>query len=880
MTSESKFLSQTLQSITTTKMREQNKRRKNFEANKAKMLQSVAVAPNDRTRLEVLLSGFKNLSSTNKGVFYVDDDRTKQAHNVARYLEQSHCDPSISSTIIQGFDRNIRQKLDQESQRFDFADLYYRLLGEWTDADSKPMERSERKEEELDGSYEHIQKYDLQKLKDKFSSVVFTPLETDEIEIENYLSGLFGDGHAHGLLQDIRKATAAFARDFKARVSPFNRLVLKQCIKALLSNSLLNDDAKSTLSDFITNEVVLDEIADVLNLRFADLDNWSWQVDEGMYYEPRRQVNGKYRIMMDMDILQALFLHYIAVSWCGHFKSIFSRLPNDVKFWKGAKKMTEEEKGRYYYFMGSPPSAGVTTKKLRTFQDTFFMSSMPSTLADGGNPYREDMENVDDDTKTGLGMRQMFLRQLATDVIIGRSLHGKAAVVQSDLQWYATGLPHSTLFAVLRFWGVPEDWNTLFKKYAEAPLRMTAVPGENVRTRKRGIPITEAFETLFGECVLLCMDVAVNRLSSMTLIRFHDDLFLSGEPSQCAGAWQVIEGFVKVLGLDINMSKTGSIYLCDKGKDPELLAKFPKGPVCMGMLQLNDEGNWTIDQKQVTAHVRQLQKQLGQCNSIISWVQTWNSCMGRFFQDTFGKPANCFGQTHIDAILETHANMQRQLFDSHGGSVTNYLRMQIFERFGVESAPDSFFFLPEDFGGLGVKNPFIPFFVLKDQLLKNPLDRITRFRQEESRTYKHVSEEFVGLPDIERRRRLKQGLGDDPKHISILGEKFFSFEEFTLHREMYSDHLLGAFNELMLKPKARDVHLAKEIGPWFEELSHSHGTGWDGLSSENRWIMHLYAEELKQRFGALSIVDKNMLPSGIMKMLKKKKITWQLVIWD
>jgi hypothetical protein len=71
--------------------------------------------------------------------------------------------------------------------------------------------------------------------------------------------------------------------------------------------------------------------------------------------------------------------------------------------------------------------------------------------------------------------------------------------VQSDLQWYATGLPHSTLWAVLRFWGIPEDFVTLFKKYAEAPLKMTATPGENVRTRRRGIPITDAFETLFSE---------------------------------------------------------------------------------------------------------------------------------------------------------------------------------------------------------------------------------------------------------------------------------------------------------------------------------------------------------------------------------------------
>ena len=658
--------------------------------------------------------------------------------------------------------------------------------------------------------------------------------------------------------------------------------MLQQCIRALLSNDLLNDAAKSTLSEFTTNEVVLDEISDVLNLRFADMDNWSWQADDGMYYEPRRQLNGKYRIMMDMDILQAIFLHYIAISWCGHLKSVFAQLPNDGKFWAMPKHMTQEEKGRHYFFTGSYPSSsdGMTEKQRNTFLTTLLMSSLPSSLADGGDPYGEDKDNADDETRTGLGMRQMFLRQLATDVLIRRSLHGEVAVVQSDLQWYATGLPHSTLFAVLRFWGVPEDFIAFFKKYAEAPLRMTATPGENVRTRKRGIPITDAFETLFGEIVLFCMDVAVNRVSGMTLIRFHDDLYLHGQPSQTALAWQAIKDFVKVLGLDINSTKTGSVYLTDASKDPELAAQFPSGPVGMGMLQLSDNGEWAIDQKQVAAHVRQLQKQLGQCNSIISWIQTWNACMGRFFQDTFGKPANCFGQAHVDAILETHASMQKQLFASHGGSVTNYLREQIVNRFGAMDVPDSFFILPEEFGGLGLKNPFVPFFVLKDQLVKNPQDRIAEFRKDEKRAYKEAAEVFATLTDSEKQRRLRKGLGEATKHASILDEAFFSLEDFSSHRERYSRHLLLAFDELMLKPTVKDVHLTKEVAPWFDELLFSHNKGWYEMSSEDKWAMQLYAEELKQRFGALSIVDKNLLPSGIIKMLKKRKVTWQSIIWE
>jgi hypothetical protein len=665
MAAKPTLLSQTLQSITSTKMREQERRRKTFEASKTKVLESISNVSDDRARLDLLLSGYKDLSFSKKGVSYVTQDLENIVQNTVRYLEQTHHDPSIPASIIRSLERDIEKKLHQESERFEFASLYYRLLSEWTDSDSMPMEQSEEEEPQLGGSFEHVQQYDLQKLKDKFASVVFTPLETDEVEIDTYMADLFEEDHAQGLLDGIRKDNASFARRLKEEVAPFNSQMLKKCIRALLGNNLLNDDAKSTLSEFSTNEIVLDEIADVLNLRFADLDNWSWQTDDGMYYEPRRQLNGKYRIMMDMDILQAIFLHYIALSWCAHLKSVFARLAKDDKFWRAEQGMTEDEKARHVFFTGTHPSrgSGVRWRQTNTFLTTFLNSSLPSSLTDGGDPYGEDAERAtdktEDDTQTGLGRRQLFLRQLATDVLIRQSLHGEVAVVQSDLQWYATGLPHSTLWAVLRFWGIPEDFVTLFKKYAEAPLRMTATPGENVRTRRRGIPITDAFETLFGEIVLFCMDVAVNRISGMTLIRFHDDLYLYGEPLETANAWETIETFVKVFGLDINKSKTGSVYLSDKSKNPHVANKFPKGPVGMGMLQLSENG-WTIDQDQVAAHTRQLRKQLGQCNSVMSWIQTWNACMGRFFQDTFGKPANCFGQAHIDAILETHAQMQQE----------------------------------------------------------------------------------------------------------------------------------------------------------------------------------------------------------------------------
>jgi hypothetical protein len=139
-----------------------------------------------------------------------------------------------------------------------------------------------------------------------------------------------------------------------------------------------------------------------------------------MYYEPRRQLNGKYRIMMDMDILQAIFLHYIAVSWCAHLKSVFCRLPTDDRFWRVADEVSAEEKARHEFFTGSyrTTTDGVCADERETFLNTFLLSALPASLSDGCDPYGEGNENSDDETRTGLGMQQMFLRQLATDVLI------------------------------------------------------------------------------------------------------------------------------------------------------------------------------------------------------------------------------------------------------------------------------------------------------------------------------------------------------------------------------------------------------------------------------------------------------------------------------
>lgn len=151
----------------------------------------------------------------------------------------------------------------------------------------------------LDGSFELVEKDRLKSLREKFEALVFTPLETNEIEIENYLASLFEGDNGAKALERLRSKTQNTGKLSFKTVEPFDETSLRWCLKGLLANDLLSDEKKSILQEFLKDEVARGEICDVLNMKYRDIKNWTWDAgDEGMLVEPRKQLNGKYRIMM------------------------------------------------------------------------------------------------------------------------------------------------------------------------------------------------------------------------------------------------------------------------------------------------------------------------------------------------------------------------------------------------------------------------------------------------------------------------------------------------------------------------------------------------------------------------------------------------------
>ncbi|KAL2265609.1 hypothetical protein VTJ83DRAFT_6709 [Remersonia thermophila] len=908
MASPTSVLSQTLQNITLSKVRELESRRKSYEDRKRAYLAEADGAADEQARLACLLKAVKEL--------YPAADKDKSLRNMERWLDQSAYDASIPVSTLAGFGRQLRTMLDIQSRKFSLAHLHSQLLTEWM---NQPPSQDQDADADADASSFEVverQRQRLGELVDKFESVVFEPLETDEVEMCMFLDDLFPTEESRKELEKLRSRIADESKALWGETAPFNAYVLKNTIRGLLTEDILSDEKHAMLQDFLKNDVALAEIADVLNMRYSDLGQWDWDAGaQGIRVMPRRGLNGKYRVWADDDILQLIFVQYIGIRLCILLKAalrdfmsnLYSRNVDDGHL---APSHADAERHRYYHNDIPDRTHAVEAGRKNSYFEKFFLSQLPATdtaLFDRWNRYDGDDDDDDDDDgesspgKKGSGIKQQLLRHLTAELIAHRlrgvthetrdGPPGPVALVQTDLQWYATGLSHGTVYAVMRYVGFDRRWLAFFKKYLEAPLNLDEAADERPRlgprVRRRGVPMAHASEKLTGELVLFLMDLAVHRKTGLLLYRLHDDIWLVGEPRLAARAWSSMETFARVFGLEFNRAKTGSVYLPGAaGRDAAVAKALPPGPVRIGFLVLDPgSGRWSIDQDLVVAHVDQLKKQLAEAKSVLSWVQTWNSCIGRFFSHTFGEPANCFGREHVDRVLDTYKAMLRRLFPGSDGtaegSVVEHVKQMIQARFGVADLPDAFVHLPEHLGGLGLRNPFVGLFLVRDRI-RSPDDIVRRFLEDERAAWAAKKKVFEGTKESDLKRRLLHIYPDqDARARGAVRDdevaRFPSLDEFARFREAWSVLFSRCWNELTEVPEREEISLGKGVKRSLDEFLCSDDRG-AHVDAEKRWFLELYSGELHEKYGGVTLVDKQFLPVSILSMLRGKKVSWNMVL--
>ena len=224
----------------------------------------------------------------------------------------------------------------------------------------------------------------------------------------------------------------------------------------------------------------------------------------------------------------------------------------------------------------------------------------------------------------------------------------------------------------------------------------------------------------------------------------------------------------------------------------------------------------------------------------------------------FGKPANCFGRTHVDSMLATLERIQRLTFPT--SSVISHLKSTLHTRFHISDIPDGYLYFPTHLGGLELHNPFIPLLQLRDTVLHDPASVVSDFLKDEEEVYQKAKADFEN-GKVSRKRV------QDPK----FAPDFLSFEEFTRYREEFATRseidLRTVFTSLLQQPQKESV----DLNPG-DDVIVKGGPGEEGYW---RWVAKLYGPDMRERFGGTSIVEGGLLPMGMVNLYRSGRVKWQ-----
>ncbi|KAL2420071.1 hypothetical protein ABEF95_000363 [Exophiala dermatitidis] len=906
-------LSETLLSITASKLKELKKQREQYETQKQELLLAAKSCTSELERTLVLLQGACRMD----GIRLPDDDlpeadmrlsselaRTRR--NQQLLLGQASKDPALSSDLVLVTQHTLLEDLEMRSIRHAHADLFSQLVTEWLSASSNFNLESDAQGRIEESSPEIIGRKEMHEQRQQWESLVFSKSETDKAEIQHYLSRLFrSEKRVTNAFNDIENATRAFSRNLWQWRGLFDPASVETAIRGVLQTDLLPEDKAAILTSIRDNRELLQEVADILNIKYASLESWQWTtIDGSIPVQQRRQLNGKYRVFMDEDVLDALLLHVIGMKWAVHFKKCFTGCFRSTAWERPSRTIPKNDLFRREYFLGMNATSQETVAKTRRkqYEEDFLLTQLPVNEAEGVRGYGEEDDNTTaPGRKSPAEIKQTLLHLVVTEALVARHLHPDTphAIVRSDFQWFGPSLPHSTIFAVLEFFGVSDDWRAFFRKFLQAPLRFQDGPHGQSQVRQRGVPMSHALSDVFGEVVLFVMDFAVNKATQSYIYRLHDDFWLWGTEDVCLRGWQAMTAFASVMGIEFNSEKTGTVTwkggadamtgqsskavsTPELGKHDQSVCSdklfLPKGAVRWGFLRLDAASvRFVIDQSMVDDHVEELKRQLSHCTSVFSWIQAYNAYMARFFSNNFGQPCNAFGREHVDSMIDTMARIQKTIFSV--GSVTDYLAKQVEEKFGVTGIPDGVWYWPVRLGGLELRNPLVPLYSMRETMRRSPEEILKGGLEADENAYIAAKLKF----EQDGRR----GYANDRRSSVPIdfGDQFMSKEEYLRYREEHSIHLGTAYQKLLKIPQQYHMRQTQQLNSWLQDLDEidtdsSSSTPtickpWTSMDPYWKWILAVYGPRIMKKYGSVQIVNAAQVPMGMISVIRANKVRWQ-----
>lgn len=779
-------------------------------------------------------------------------------------------------------------------------------------------------------------------------------------------------------LTKLRHSVTRFETQFAS--SKLGTSSLRSVITGLLSSGHMSEEQKHVLEDIERNPIIQTEISDVLNMRKDALKSWSW--GEAVLVQQQRQITGRFNISITEDLLQAMFLQYIGVEWSVFLKRALRDFRKAEDTWKENRAdMDPVQKQRLRQLLGrNTTKRSLQKRRLMEYRQHFFVARLlqsrddhvkvedgeeevqldytqtqtyapgrrkKASIQERGGQLRsvgyvnergvivhsdptsqsddeDDTVDTDDEgdgdqrLKKPMDLKQRILHLLSADLAINKDLYGELTVFHSGFEDWYPQMPHSTIKAILSFFGFSDTWLDFFARYLAAPLRFADEDRSTTpRLRRRGSPAAHVLSDVFSELMLFNLDFAINQTTNGNLLwRYGDDFwFWSSDREMCVRAWRTIETFSKVTGTSLHRTQSSSAVMAVAGKsgsvrvgregqsrlsiDPHL----PKGPVSWGFLILDPAtGRFIINDTLVDEQTVELQKQLADKRaSIFGFIQTWNTFADRFFNANFGKPSNGFGRSHVDGMLAAHARIQRKVFealdptDAKGVScVTNtsarpnniidFLKATIRSRFGVDDIPDGWFYFPQSLGGLNLSSPFVSLLQRRDAVLKSSEPLLAAMHSADERAYRKLQSAFLDGTHSSNRRGLQQRVSDLLEGTTR--DYCLSFEDFVKCREDFDlghDCQVGDVWETLAIKAIEETSVDLDellqhainalgyVGPTTTDIHSS----WHAMKPYWKWVTNMYGPEIVERFGGLQIIDNGALPMGMVSQSMGKRVTWK-----
>ncbi|KAG6837743.1 hypothetical protein H0H93_001669 [Arthromyces matolae] len=855
-TGPSAAFGQTLQFITSIKLQELEKQRLAYQEH-ATVLQRAAECKDLAEKVEILAKAIESWTGSGSVTEHTHLGGKLTLSNLRLWLPQTKQDPNFSPDILHSWVDTLETHIRHSLMRFDGAKLFGSLFNEWIASGDSSVSVSTTNGDDADnGDFEKVGRQEMHDQLAKLNSIIFDEAKIDTAALQSYLEDLFSEKEASKALEELKKEIKTFEYDLKRET--FNGRKVAVIIRGLLASGLMDESKRATLAEFLDNSTVLEEVASVLTMRMSSLETWQWPA-EGMSVEMRRHLNGKYRAFTDPEIIDAMLLQHIGVSWQVKLKAAFGCFLNG-KAWKAPPRPANP--GLLNEQIGGSRSESIAQRR-QWQQQSFFLiqlSSSPYSIS----TYDDLLDAPEQENSVGpAAAKRTLLQTMATEALLNTTIHKSHAVVRSDLEWFGPSLPHQSILTVLKFFGVSDEWSLFFQRFLGAPLRFKGDP--QVHTRMRGTPIAYALSVVCGEVILFVMDFAVNqKANGLFLYRMHDDLWLwDADAAKCAAGWKAMNTYAELVGLKFNASKTGSACV-----GTNELFGLPAGDIRWGFLRFDQmKARFVIDQKEVDLHIAEFRRQLVSTKSVFGWVNAYNKYMAFFLRNFGGRPAPCFGDEHITDIISTIARIQQELFPDIQGGAVAYLRSVIETRFGVKDLPQGYFYLPISTGGLELRHPMIELFALAQN------------SEEEKRAQ---SFESLVETDEERWKNAREAhqvkkSNKVSKRSELQDDPFITLEEYLSLRESWLKTWSDRYDSLMCIRTLSEVQKTPSVHSFIPEAQ----TKWGRLDWYQQWIVSLYGEEVVKRFGSCEVVDSTLIPLGMtsapLRSSDRKKLKQRVI---